>query len=31
MWDFDENGLMRERYASINHAPIAESDPRLAK
>ena len=29
MWDFDENGLMRERYASINDAPIAESDRRL--
>ncbi len=29
MWDFDENGLMRERYASINDAPIAESERRL--
>ncbi len=29
LWDFDENGLMRERYASINDAPIAESERRL--
>ena len=26
MWDFDENGLMRERHASINDRPIAESE-----
>ena len=25
-WDFDENGLMRRRIASINDAPIAEGD-----
>ncbi len=25
-WEFDENGLMRLRYASINDAPIAASD-----
>ena len=31
MWDFDGNGLMRERYASINDAPIAETDRRLAR
>jgi hypothetical protein len=31
MWDFDGNGLMRERYASINDAPIAESDRRLTR
>ncbi len=30
MWDFDENGLMRERYASINDAPIAESERRIS-
>jgi hypothetical protein len=29
LWDFDENGLMRERYASINDAPIAESERRI--
>jgi hypothetical protein len=29
LWNFDENGLMRERYASINDAPIAESERRL--
>ncbi len=29
LWDFDENGLMRERYACINDAPIAESERRL--
>ena len=26
MWEFDENGLMRERHASINDRPIAESE-----
>ena len=25
-WAFDENGLMRERHASINNLPIAEAD-----
>ena len=25
-WEFDEHGLMRRRYASINDLPIAESD-----
>lgn len=25
-WEFDENGLMRTRHASINTAPIAESE-----
>lgn len=25
-WEFDENGLMRRRYASINDLPIAESE-----
>jgi uncharacterized protein len=25
-WEFDENGLMRERYASINDLPIAEAE-----
>lgn len=25
-WDFDENGLMRRRYASINDLPIIEAD-----
>jgi nuclear transport factor 2 (NTF2) superfamily protein len=28
-WEFDENGLMRKRYASINDLAIAESDRRL--
>ena len=28
-WEFDENGLMRKRYASINDLPIAEADRRL--
>lgn len=27
-WEFDENGLMRRRYASINDLPIRESDRR---
>jgi nuclear transport factor 2 (NTF2) superfamily protein len=25
-WDFDENGLMRQRHASINDLPIRESE-----
>ncbi len=25
-WEFDDSGLMRKRYASINDLPIAESD-----
>lgn len=25
-WEFDENGLMQKRYASINDVPIAEKD-----
>ena len=28
-WEFDENGLMRRREASINDVPIAESERRL--
>lgn len=28
-WEFDDNGLMRKRYASINDLPIEESDRRL--
>ena len=28
-WEFDENGLMKKRYASINDLPIRESDRRL--
>lgn len=28
-WEFDENGLMRKRYASINDLPIKESDRKL--
>jgi nuclear transport factor 2 (NTF2) superfamily protein len=28
-WEFDENGLMQKRYASINDLPIRESDRRL--
>jgi nuclear transport factor 2 (NTF2) superfamily protein len=27
-WEFDEHGLMRKRYASINDLPIRESDRR---
>ena len=27
-WEFDEQGLMRVRYASINDLPIAESERR---
>jgi len=26
MWEFDENGLMRKRFASINDMPIEEKD-----
>jgi nuclear transport factor 2 (NTF2) superfamily protein len=29
LWEFDEAGLMRRRLASINDAPIAESERRL--
>lgn len=29
LWEFDENGLMRKRYASINDLEISESDRRL--
>ena len=29
MWEFDEDGLMRRRYASINDASIDEKDRRL--
>ncbi len=25
-WEFDENGLMRKRFASINDVPITEAD-----
>ena len=28
-WEFDENGLMQKRYASINDLPIDESDRKL--
>ena len=28
-WEFDENGLMRKRYASINDLPINEADRKL--
>ncbi|MET1055815.1 MAG: nuclear transport factor 2 family protein [Pedobacter sp.] len=28
-WEFDENGLMQKRYASINDVAIAESERRL--
>ncbi len=28
-WEFDENGLMKKRFASINDLPINESDRRL--
>ena len=28
-WEFDKNGLMAKRYASINDLPIRESDRRL--
>lgn len=29
MWEFDADGYMQRRYASINDAPIAEADRRL--
>lgn len=29
LWEFDENGLMRRREASINDAPIEESERRV--
>ena len=29
LWEFDEDGLMRRRYAGINDAPIKESERRL--
>ena len=29
LWEFDEDGLMRRRIASINDAPIAESERRV--
>jgi uncharacterized protein len=29
LWEFDDDGLMRKRYASINDAPIKESERRL--
>ena len=29
LWEFDENGLMRRREASINDVPIAETDRRF--
>lgn len=31
MWEFDENGLMRKRYASINDLPIQEYERKLTK
>ncbi|MFI6078059.1 nuclear transport factor 2 family protein [Actinoplanes sp. NPDC051343] len=30
LWEFDENGLMRRREASINDVPISESERRLS-
>ena len=29
LWEFDENGLMRKRFASINDAPIREDERRV--
>jgi nuclear transport factor 2 (NTF2) superfamily protein len=29
LWEFDEDGLMRRREASINDVPIDESDRRI--
>lgn len=29
LWEFDENGLMAKRFASINDAPIAERERRI--
>ena len=28
-WEFDENGLMKKRFASINDLPISESERRV--
>jgi nuclear transport factor 2 (NTF2) superfamily protein len=28
-WKFDENGLMKKRFASINDLPILESEKRV--
>lgn len=28
-WEFDENGLMKKRYASINDLPITENERKL--
>lgn len=30
LWEFDEAGLMKQRIASINDAPIAEAERRIA-
>jgi len=30
-WEFDENGLMSKRFASINDLPIKEEDRRIVK
>ncbi|MES2064337.1 MAG: nuclear transport factor 2 family protein [Bacteroidota bacterium] len=29
LWEFDENGYMQKRFASINDLPIAETDRKL--
>jgi nuclear transport factor 2 (NTF2) superfamily protein len=29
MWEFDENGYMKKRYASINDLPINEENRKL--
>jgi len=29
-WEFDDNGLMRKRYASINDLPIQESERKFS-
>lgn len=29
-WEFDENGLMKKRFASINDVPIEEKDRKLS-
>ena len=29
LWEFDENGLMRKRYASINDLPITDEERKL--
>ncbi len=31
LWEFDDNGLMRKRYASINDLPIRENERRLSR